>query len=179
MNAFLDTPSVFSCAVDCFLEISFRLFVYHVIDISSNEGSNIFEIFTSVVPVYQTSLLNSDVSLMSQVFETIWNHIILNYSFFIPRKCDTEFSQIFTGNIFNMLSHEEKLLFETSFSAAGTRSQCNHYNQRNSAVIVSCISEVELANCNGLVDWAEVLSPNNDDTHIQCIECVTLINENF
>ena len=52
MNACLVTPSVFSCAIDCFLEISFRLFVNYILDISPNERSNIFEIFMSVVPVY-------------------------------------------------------------------------------------------------------------------------------
>ena len=89
---------------------------------------------------------------MSQVREPIWSHVILNCSSFILRNRDAEFSQIFTRNIFSTLSHEEKLLFETSFFVAGTCSQCNHYNQRNSAVIVSYISEVELANSNDLVD---------------------------
>ena len=84
---------------------------------------------------------------MLQVRELIWSNVILNCSSLIPRNRDAEFSQIFTGNIFNTLSHEEKLLSETSFSVAGTCSQCNHYNQMNSAVIVSYISEVELANC--------------------------------
>ena len=130
-----------------------------MLDISLNERSNFFEIFMSAVHVYQNALLNSDVSLMSQVREPIWKHIILNCFSFIPRNCcDAEFSQIFTGNIFNTLSHEEKLLSETSFSVfcfytlPGIYSQCNHYNQRNSVVIVSYISEVELANCNDLMD---------------------------
>lgn len=58
---------------------------------------------------------------MSRVREPIWNHIKLNCSSsFIPRNCDAEFYQIFAENIFNTLSHEEKLLFETSFSGGDT-----------------------------------------------------------
>ena len=84
-------------------------------DISPKERSNIFEIFMIVVPVFQSALLNSDVSLMLQVREPIWNHIILNSSSFAPRNCDTEFSQTLTGTIFNSLSHEERLFFKHLF----------------------------------------------------------------
>ena len=42
-------------------------------DISPNERSNIFEIIMISVSVCKAALLNSDVSLMPQVREPIWN----------------------------------------------------------------------------------------------------------
>ena len=84
-------------------------------DISPKEQSNIFGIFMTVIPVFQSTLLNSDISLMLQVREPIWNHSILNCSSFVPRNCDTEFSQTLTGTIFNSLSHEERLFFKHLF----------------------------------------------------------------
>ena len=66
---------------------------------------------------------------------------------------------IFTGSVFNRLSPEERLLFQTSYSVEGTCIQCSKKNERNTALIVSYISEVELGNCNDFInDWSKLLS---------------------
>ena len=91
---------------DCFLKISFRLFVNYMHCISPNEPSNIFQIIMSEVPVYEAVLLNSQVISMSQVREPTWDYTILKCSSFIPRNCEAEFSQLFTRNIFNPHMHE-------------------------------------------------------------------------
>ena len=145
--------------------------------IPTNERSKIFEIIMSVVPMYETALLNSKVSLIHKYH--LESYYIMNCSSFTTRNCDAEFSQIFTGIIFNTLSCEEKLLFETSYSVPETYSQCNHCNQGNSAVTVSCNSVVELSNCNDLADCIEVLSPNNQDTNKRCTKCVKLMKVNL
>ena len=99
---------------------------------------------------------------------------------YIPRNCDAEFSQIFTGNVFNRLSSEERLLFETSYSVEGTCLQCSKNNQRSSNFIVSYISEIGVSNSNDLrTDWPHILSPNINDTTIQCTDCESLINANL
>jgi len=126
-NAYITTPSVYSCAVDCFLEITFRLFSNYLRNISQN--SNIFEIIARVSPVYEAAIANSDSELLSQVRQPIWDCILSNCTSFVPRNCDAEFSQIFTGTIFDRLSSEEKLLFSSFYSVMGVCLQCNKNNE--------------------------------------------------
>ena len=107
MSAFCDTPSVYSCAVGCFLEIGFRLFAIFLRDISHDDRcSNIFEVITRVNPIYEAAISSSDTTLLSQVRKPIWDFIISNFESFIRRNCDAEFSQIFTGKTFAILSHQ-------------------------------------------------------------------------
>jgi hypothetical protein len=105
-------------------------------------------------------------------------YIKLCFISFVLRNCDAEFSQIFTGTIFHRLSSEEKLLFSSFYVVRGVCLQCNKNNERNSDIVVSYISEIELANCDDLVNGCpDVLSPNNiNDTKIQCTDCESLIN---
>ena len=146
MNACIDTPSAYSCAVDCFLEICFRLFVKDLHDISPYRRSNIFEAFVGAIDIYEAAIISSDRNLLSQLRQPIWDYIVSNCFSFVLKNCDVEFSQIFTGNIFNSLSSEEQILFETSYNLEGTCSQCNHNNQTTSPFIISYSSEIELAN---------------------------------
>ena len=179
MNACIDTPSVYSCAVACFLEICFRLFVKDLHDISPDRRSNIFEVVKGAIDIYEAAIISSDTNLLSQLRQSIWDYIVSNCSSFVLKNCDAEFSQIFTGNIFKSLSGEEQILFETSYNLEGTCSQCNYNNQRTSSFIVSYISEIELANFDDFNRCLQVLSPNDNDVNIQCGECETLVNANL
>ena len=68
MNACCDTPLVYSCAVDCFLEIDFRLFASFLRDISHYDYcSGIFEITTKVNLIYKAAIASSDTTFLSQV----------------------------------------------------------------------------------------------------------------
>ena len=176
MNACIDTPSVYSCAVDCFLEICFRLFVKDLHEISPDRRSNIFEVVVGAIDIYEAAIISSDTNLLSQLRQPIWDYIVSNCSSFVLKNCAAEFSQIFPGNIFNSLSSEEQILFETS---EGTYSQCDHNNQRTSSFIVSHMSEFELANFDDFNCWPQFLSPNDNDVNIQCGECETLVNANL
>ena len=179
MNACIDAPSVYSCAADCFLGICFRLFVKDLHDISPDRCCNIFEAVVGAIDIYGAVIISSDTNLLSQLRQPIWDYIVSNCSLFVLKNCDLEFSQIFTGNIFNSLSSEEQILFETSYNLEGTCSQCNHNNQRTSPFIVSYSSQIELANFDDFNCWPQVLSPNDNDVNIQCGECETLVNANF
>lgn len=68
MNAVCDTPSVYSCALDCFLETDFRLLASFLRDISHyDQCSNVFEITTRVNLIYEAAIARSDTTLLSQV----------------------------------------------------------------------------------------------------------------
>ena len=114
VNACIDTASVYSCAVDCFLEICFELFVEGLHDISPDRCSNIFEAVVGAVNIFEAAIISSDTNLLSQLRQPIWGYIVSNCSSFVLKNCDAEFSHIFIGNIFNSLSSEEQILFETS-----------------------------------------------------------------
>ena len=101
MNACIDTPSVYSCAVDCFLEICFRLFVKDLHDISPDRHSNIFEAVVGAIDIYEAAIISSYTNLLSQLRQPIWDYIVSTCSSFVFKNCDAEFSQIFTGNNFN------------------------------------------------------------------------------
>lgn len=178
-NACFNVPSVYSCAVDCFLEISYRIFSNYVRSIPQDNCCNLFNIIMRTMPIYDVALSNSDTQLLPEVREPVWNYIISECSSFVPRNCDAEFSQIFTGSIFNSLSAEEKLLFQTAYSVEGVCLQCNRNNQRNTSLIVSYISEVILVNCDVLNEWPQLLSPNISDTRIQCTDCESMIDSNL
>ena len=174
INTCFETPSVYSCAVDCFLELSFRLFTRYLCNISEdqNQGNAIFNMVMNALPVYETAALNSDVVLLSQIREPIWECIISSCPSFIARNCDAEFSQIFTGAIFNDLSSQEKLYFESSYSVAGTCLHCSSSNERNFRVSLSYISEIDFASYHDVSNWPQMLNPNStDDTVIRCVNC--------
>ena len=179
-NACMNTPSVYSCAVDCFLEISYRIFRNCIQNISQDNRSNIFNAIVRTLPVYDVAVSNFNTQLLSEVREPIWDYIVSECSSFAPRNCDAEFSQIFTGSIFGNLSTEEKLLFQTSYSVEGTCLRCNKNNQRNASLIVSYVSEVDLTNVNDFVnDWPQILSPTVNDTKIQCTNCENIFDSNL
>jgi len=119
-NACFNNPSLYSCAVDCFLEIGFRLFTDCLRNIyethQEQQHNGIFEMIMNAFPVYKTAVSDSDINLLTLIREPIWECIISKCPSFVPRNCDAEFSQIFTGAIFNNLSIEEKLLFESTYS---------------------------------------------------------------
>ena len=68
MNACCDTPSVYSRALDCFLETDFRLLASFLRDISHcDQCSNVFEITTRINLIYEAAIASSDTTLLSQV----------------------------------------------------------------------------------------------------------------
>ena len=107
---------IYSNAADCFLEICFRLFVKDLHGVSRDRRSNIFEVVVRAINIYEAAIISSDTNLLSQLRQPIWDYIVSNCSSFALKNCDAVFSQIFTGNIFNSLSSEEQILFETSYN---------------------------------------------------------------
>ena len=170
------TTFFYSCAVDCFLEICFRLFLNNLQEIS-NQRSNLFEIIMSVLQVYEVAILNFDSHLLFQVREPIWDCIVSNCPSFAPRKCEAEFSQIFTGTMFNSLSFEEKILFSSFYSVTGVCLESNKNIEKNCYII----SEIELMNSDDFSNgWPHFLSSNNTrDTKMQCNECESLNEGNL
>ena len=114
---------IYSYAADCFLEICFGLFVKDLQGVSRDRRSNIFEAVVRAINIYEAAIISSDTNLLSQLRQPIWDYIVSNCSSFVLKNRDAEFSQIFTGNIFNSLSSEEQILFETSYNLEDT---CSH-----------------------------------------------------
>ena len=72
------TASVYSCAIDCFLEISHAIFLQHLIDIPR---SDFFEIRESLTVVSIGSLM----STLNNIREPVWNYLVNNCNSFINR----------------------------------------------------------------------------------------------
>ena len=119
------TSRNYSCAVDCFLELSYRLFLPEII--SSTESCDLSEFFNLLEISGSTEIeFNPNISmkvdaftLLDEIREPIWSKIIENCGSFVNRNCDAQFSEIFSSNFFRILSAREKKFFETTVRAKG------------------------------------------------------------
>ena len=143
------TASVYSCAIDCFLEISHAIFLQHLIDIPC---SDFFEIVFNSINSYQggkppcsyrflnsreSSTVVSIGSLMStlnNIREPVWNYLINNCNSFINRSSNAQFSQVFSSNVFNSLTNDENSIFQTTYSVKGYCDTCHCDINANSCV---------------------------------------------
>ena len=139
----------FSCAVDCFLEICYRLLLPEVKDKmlfeESSEFFNLLQISGSMeIPFEDHNNIKSNAfRLLDEIREPLWSRIIENCGTFTKRNSDAEFQEIFGSNIFKNLSEREKHVFEVSSVIQGTCNSCgSEKERRETGNIVSILSEI-------------------------------------
>ena len=123
-NSCFTSPGTYSCAVDCFLEINYRLFLDHLFPIRRSEFFNLLLIVGSTE--LDENFLGSDNSILTleTVREPIWAKIIEYCPSFRNRDLNAEFSEIFSSRFFNTLTPEEKDVFEFSYCMTGRCLSC-------------------------------------------------------
>ena len=137
----------FSYAVDCFLEISYRLFLPEIkARLSIKELSEFFYLLSLSGSMEILSNPFDDVKcnafrLLDEIREPTWSKI-KNCGTFANRNSNAEFSEIFSSNIFEKLSEGEKNLFEISCEFKGTCCVCDSEKHRKSSRNVVLISDV-------------------------------------
>ena len=91
MNSVFVNPTIYSCAVDAFLQISTNLFLPYL---SSLRIRNDFtDLLVNVCSHYMSS--REDSSLLREFRQPVWSYIIHVCSSFSARDCNACFSQIF------------------------------------------------------------------------------------
>ena len=180
------TSSNYSCAVDCFLELSYRLFLPVIL--SKVESCNLSEFFnllevsgsTEIEENPNEDLRNNAFTLLDEIREPIWCKIIENCSSFRERNSNAQFSEIFSSNFFKFLSVQQKKCFETTVKAKGSCDQCYLLEKESeSKILVNIISESAypelLSNVN---DWPKFFDSLGDNAGT-CDACEIAISTNI
>ena len=109
MNSAFIKPGTYSCAVDCFLEISTLLFLPFLSKLTVR--SEFSELLFSILLLYCQCRGNKE--LLAEIREPVWLYLIEQCTSFPQRDCNACFSQIFEENTFGKLNAMELSLFAT------------------------------------------------------------------
>ena len=116
-NSVFLQPGTFSCAVDCFIEISYVIFAPYLKYIPRTEVFDIILQTCEQFEILQTeeNLNNSIVSALHEIRKPLWDHLRSKCRSFTAMDADAQFSQIFELNTFNTMNMYESQLFLSSF----------------------------------------------------------------
>ena len=139
----------YSCAVDCFLEISYRLLLPEIkAKLSFEELSEFFYLLTisgsMEIPIENdiTNAKSNAFRLLDEIREPIWSKIIENCGTYASRNSDAQFTELFSDNLFMTLSEGEKKIFETRFDVRGTCPVCDNERQSKTGIIVALLTDL-------------------------------------
>ena len=168
-NSSLHQPSVFSCAVDCFLELGYGIFAKYLQNIAR---SDFFELLLICGSTEFEEDDSSYVDLLCEIREPIWQRIMTSCPTFRNQDCNAQFSELFSSEIFRSLTEEEKLLFETEYTLMGTCETCGISRVFDIQVIVNYISGIEYSQLlTASTSWPSVLLNDRMDNSVQCFQC--------
>ena len=91
-----------------------------------------------------------DSSLLSEIREPVWSHIINLCSSFTARDCNSCFSQIFEKRTFSYLNEEEESLFMTLRTFDSFCSSCSNFVTLNSCVLFNSSYSIWIKTIYGL-----------------------------
>ena len=171
----------FSCAIDCFLELSYRVFLPELLskanfcDLSGFFNTMFMAGMTEIEYDHDIDFRTNALNLLHEIREPIWRKVMENCNSFQLRNSDAQFSEIFSSNFFKILSQQEKQIFQSEVSAKGVCSKCHIEKELNSPVLVNYISEAEypelLLNESG---WPKAINIMGEGSGV-CDSCYEII----
>ena len=172
LNSVRDTPGVYSCAIDSFLELMFYC-VFNSIKEFDAVSPTIQRVLFSCQQ-YEILLRNHiempfDVNyelLQFQVRETIWDFLCEKCPSFRPRDCNAVFSDIFREQVFSDLNDLEKLALITTLNFNEVCSICN---STCIGFVNTFVQYVSNTDPNYITDWPDMLFQTNFS--IQSVTC--------
>ena len=179
------TSRFYSCAIDCFLELGYRIFLPEILSrIEYCDLSQFFNLMhiagmTEIEYDPNCDLLNNAFNFLDEIREPIWRRVIESCESFRARNSDAVFSDIFSSNFFKTLSQQEQQIFETKINSKGICHQCHVEKEYESTELVNFILDVEypelLAHEN---DWTKALESVGSQSGT-CDSCYTAIPANL
>lgn len=163
MNACRLQSSVFTCAVDSFLEIC-SIVLWRFLQ-ESERKSHFFEILNDTFLQYNNifhsdSLTFSDSEhLVARIRQPVWDFLVSKCPSFVNRDAEAQFSEIFSSCIFNELTEEEKSLFQTQYTLAGVCENCREPVSTQSKIMLNYVSELDLNSLENIHEWSSLLDP--------------------
>ena len=100
INSFFDNPGIYSCAIDCFLEVSRYLFQPAFLDLSV--GTEFIDLLHNSLLEY-SNISEKTSNTLPQVRELVWYYLRQHCSTLLPRDSNASFSQIFEERTFGKL----------------------------------------------------------------------------
>ena len=181
MNTVIDTPHVYSCAVDSFLELSYHA-IYPYLKNIAPDLTIFCNLIYQVCEKYKLHLSN-EVENLSVVYELIsyevrspvWHYIQEKCPSFRPRDCNAQFSEIFQEVVFGILNDTEKALFMCSFSYDDCCNICRNTIQDSIDSFVQYVFCDEPRPEGFETNWPSFLSAQN--FFVQNISCYNCTNK--
>ena len=105
-NSF-EQPSTYSCAIDCFLEISQRVILKYVNNISRSD------FLESMIACYRETDNDNNTSyydvkeVLWNIREVTWARVINHCRSFRARDINAEFSEVFSSEIFRTITNDD------------------------------------------------------------------------
>ena len=163
-NYCLDFPGKFSCAIDCFMELSCYIFKDAIESVERNE---FFEmLYTACVQVNSGEILSNQ---LHSVREPVWAWMRQHCASFTGMSDNAVFSDIFQINTFGELTFGLKSLFLIQHTNHSICSECNQEITKSTDVFVLYITYRHI-NQNGFESSvSEAMLPNIN--RLFCVYC--------
>ena len=163
-NHCLDFPGKFSCAIDCFLELSCYIFKDAIACVERNE---FFEmLYTACVQVNSGEIFVHQLGL---VREPVWAWMRWCCPSFTDMSANAVFSDIFQVNTFRELTSDLKALFLFQHTNHSICSQCNQQITKSTDVVVLYITHQHIHQNSFESSVSEAMLPNINE--LFCVHC--------
>ena len=165
LNAGRLQDSVFPCAVDSFLETSFVVLRSLIGNLERKSEFfdklfTCFERYSALIDNSITGPINVDIeALLTEIRQPVWDFLALTCPSFTNRNLDAQFAEIFSDNVFQHLTLQEKELFCTYYVLKGRCKDCGTYLSAAEYNVLNYITVSDLNNLENLDDWKALLNP--------------------
>jgi len=169
MNTVCDTPSVYSCAIDSFIELCF----YNLFPVLNNlfpYMTNFCHLIYDCSQKYKLHIsaacpqMNIVYELLSiEVRQPIWEVIQTNCISFRARDCNAEFSEIFRQAVFGELNDSEVGIFVSRYNFEVFCDTCNLKMPQSAETFLYYVNCPEFISEEFLTQWPSSLSDVKND----------------
>ena len=175
LNSVFVQPGVYSCAIDCFLEVSTYLFLPVLSKLSAR--SQFPELLFAAASDYQNQ--GGNPSLLAGIREPVWSYLRERCSSFQARDGNASFSQIFEEKTFGKLNPDEVSLFATQRLFESYCPTCNKNVNLNSNIFLTYVSQSGLEKFRyDKISWPlYVSSIHTEPGKLRCGNCRSLTDE--
>lgn len=142
MNSVFQKTGIYSCAVDCFLEVSRYVFFPFLSKLSAR--SEFLELLFNALADYCE--FSNKIQLLSEIRDPVWSYLRQHCSSFQARDCNAAFSQIFEEKkTFGSLNTEELSLFATQRVFESYCESCENQITLDSRIFFTFVTQTELS----------------------------------
>ena len=159
INTVRHEPGTYSCAIDCFLEITSSIFLPYLKEISR---SNVFELLYNSCMHYTSVVVDTNVSdwlviinLLYDVREPIWSYLREKCRSLSAKNSNAQFSEIFQFCNFGQANEFERQIFLSTTSLNSHCSGCNKALSANTDIFVHYITSYDVTSLSNSFDWSE------------------------